>query len=53
MNKLLYWILKIIGVILLTPAFIVAIPGFIFYIASEECEMLDVNKSMKNYYENE
>lgn len=50
MNKLLYWILKIISVILLTPAFIVAIPGFIFYVLSEECEEWDVNKSMKNYY---
>ena len=53
MNKLLYWILKIISVILFIPAFIVAIPGFIFYMASEECEMLDVNKSMKNHYGNE
>ena len=50
MKKLLYWVLKIISVILLIPAFIVAIPGFIFYILSEECEEWDVNKSMKNHY---
>lgn len=50
-NKLLYWTLKVISIILLAPALIVAIPGFIFYLASEECEMLDVNKSMKKFYE--
>ena len=36
--KILYWTLKVISMILLTPVVIVAIPGAILYFISEEIE---------------
>jgi uncharacterized membrane protein len=53
MIKILYWIFKVISVILLIPAFIIAIPGFIFYVISEELEELGYEKNTKNYIEDE
>lgn len=49
MNKLLYWIFKILSIILLIPAGIIAIPGLCFYLLSEEYEDYDINNEMKKH----
>jgi hypothetical protein len=46
--KILYWTTRIIGMILLSPVVIVAIPGSIFYFVSEELETYVDFKNLKD-----
>lgn len=55
MNKTLYWTLRIVSIILLIPALIVGIPGFIFYFLSKKGEIHEwaLNNPNIKYIENE
>ena len=46
--KILYWTIRIIGMILLSPVVLIAIPGSIFYFVSEELETYVDFKNIKN-----
>lgn len=53
MRKIVYWTIRIIAIILLAPALILAIPGFFLHILSEELEESSIESMMEEDYKNE
>jgi len=52
-KKIFYFLIRFISIVLLIPAFICAIPGFILMILEDEIdpEEFSTEKKFKNYYD--
>jgi hypothetical protein len=53
MKKIFYFLIRFISIVLLIPAFICAIPGFILMILADEInpEEWNTNNEIKKYYD--
>jgi hypothetical protein len=53
MKKIFYFLIRIVSIALLIPAFVIAIPGFILMILADEInpEEYSAEKEIKNNYD--